>query len=257
MNDNNGMNRRDLLRAAALVGLPTAATAQSPSSLLIDPQPKFDISPWLYMQFMEPLGVTDSSVEASWDYDLDDWRKDFVDAVKDLAPGAMRFGGLFSRHYKWREGVGPVARRPSIRNYFWGGKETNRAGTHEFVDFCRRVGAEPFYCVNFASDGEKRFLSTPEGNRTGDALEAADWVSYANDPDDAERKRNGVAEPYNLKVWQLGNETSYGGDRTFTLGQSISTTIGFAKAMRQRDPSLKLIGWGDHGAGGVLGRQNC
>jgi alpha-N-arabinofuranosidase len=68
--------------------------------------------------------------------------------------------------------------------------------------------------VNFASDGEKRFLSTPEGNRTGDALEAADWVSYANDPDDTERRRNGVAEPYNLKAWRLGNETSYGGDRT-------------------------------------------
>ena len=115
------------------------------------------------MQFMEPLGVTDASVEASWDYDRDDWRKDFVDTVKDLAPGAMRFGGLFSRHYKWREGVGPAAKRPAMRNYFWGGKETNRVGTHEFVDFCRRVGAEPFYCVNFLSDGEKRFLHDSRG----------------------------------------------------------------------------------------------
>jgi alpha-N-arabinofuranosidase len=252
MNDHNEMNRRDLLRGAALAGLPAAAAAQSPSSLLIDPQPKFDVSPWLYMQFMEPLGVTDASVEASWDYDRDDWRKDFVDTVKDLAPGAMRFGGLFSRHYKWHEGVGPVAGRPAIRNYFWGGKETNRVGTREFVDFCRRVGAEPFYCVNFASDGEKRFLSTPEGNRTGDAREAADWVSYANDPDSKERRQNGVAEPYNLKLWQLGNETSYGNNRTFTLDQSIASTIDFAKAMRQRDPGLKLIGWGDHGAGGGL-----
>ena len=48
------------------------------------------------------------SVEASWDYDRDDWRKDFVDTMKDLAPGAIRFGGLFSRYYKWREGVGPA-----------------------------------------------------------------------------------------------------------------------------------------------------
>jgi alpha-L-arabinofuranosidase len=249
MDNQNGINRRNLLRSAALVALPAAA--QSPSSLLIDPQPRFDISPWLYMQFMEPLGVTDGSVEASWDYDRDDWRKDFVDTVKDLAPGAMRFGGLFSRYYKWREGVGPAGKRPSTRNYVWGGKETNRVGTHEFVDFCRRVGAEPFYCVNFLSDGEKRFLSTPEGNRTGDARDAADWVSYANDPDSQERKRNGAAEPYNLKLWQLGNETSYG-KRTFTRDQSIAATIDFARAMRQRDPSLKLIGWGDHGAGGEL-----
>jgi alpha-L-arabinofuranosidase len=250
---NNSLLRRDLLRTAAVAALPAAASAQSPSALVIDPQPGFDLSPWLYMQFMEPLGVTDSSVEASWDYDRDDWRKDFVDTTKDLAPGAMRFGGLFSRHYKWREGVGPVSKRPVVRNYFWGGKETNRVGTHEFVDFCRRVGAEPFYCVNFASDGEKRFLATMEGNRTGDAREAADWVSYANDPDNKERQQNGHAEPLNLKVWQLGNETSYGTPgRTFTLDQSIATTLDFAKAMRQRDPSLKLIGWGDHGAGNVL-----
>jgi alpha-L-arabinofuranosidase len=242
------MNRRNLLRGAAIVALPAAA--QSTASVVVDPQPRFDISPWLYMQFMEPLGATDSSVEAAWDYDRDDWRKDFVDVVKDLAPGAMRFGGLFSRHYKWREGVGPVAKRPGMRNYFWGGKETNRVGTHEFVDFCRRVGAEPFYCVNFLSDGEKRFRTTSEGDRTGDAREAADWVSYANDPDSKERKRNGVAEPYNLKLWQLGNETSYG-KVTFTPDESIAATIEFAKAMRQRDPSIKLIGWGDRGANGL------
>ena len=145
------------------------------------------------MQFMEPLGATDSAVEASWDYDADDWRKDFVDVTRDLAPGAMRFGGLFSRYYKWREGIGPAARRPWMRNYVWGGKETNRVGTHEFVDFCRRVGAEPFYCVNFLSDGEKRYRTTQEGDRTGDAREAADWVSYANDPDHRERKANGAA----------------------------------------------------------------
>ncbi len=246
---NTSINRRDLLWATSLVALPAAA--QSAASLIVDPQPRFEISPWLYMQFMEPLGVTDSSVEAAWDYDRDDWRKDFVDTVKDLAPGAMRFGGLFSRHYKWREGVGPVNKRPMIRNYFWGGKETNRVGTHEFVDFCRRVGAEPFYCVNFLGDGEKRFHSMPEGDRTGDAQEAADWVSYANDPDNKERKQNGSVEPLNLKLWQLGNETSYG-NRTFARDESIATTIGFARAMRQRDPSIKLIGWGDHGAGGEL-----
>jgi alpha-L-arabinofuranosidase len=63
----------------------------------------------------------------------------------------------------------------------------------------------------------RRCLTTPEGNRTGEAREAADWVSYANDPDNKERKQNGAAEPFNLKVWQLSNETSYGGNRTFTL----------------------------------------
>jgi alpha-L-arabinofuranosidase len=82
--------------------------------------------------------------------------------------------------------------------------------------------------------------------RTGDAIEAADWVSYANDPDNAERRANGAPAPYNIKVWQLGNETSYG-DGGFTKDESIEHTIEFAKAMKQRDPSIRLIGWGDRG----------
>ncbi|HME01241.1 MAG TPA: alpha-L-arabinofuranosidase [Terriglobia bacterium] len=216
-------------------------------AVVIDPEPRFEISPYLYMQFMEPLGITDSSVEAAWDYQTDDWRNDFVELVKELSPGAMRFGGDFSRYYKWREGVGPAAKRPAMRNYAWGGKETNRVGTHEFVDFSRRVGAAPFYCVNFLSDGQQRFWKTSDGSvRTGDAIEAADWVSYANDPDNAERRANGVPAPYHIKIWQLGNETSYG-NAGFTKDQSIEHTIEFAKAMKQRDPSIQLIGWGDRG----------
>ncbi len=250
MNDPT-LPRRELLRAlpavAAVSGIPVLA--QPPANLTVDPAPLFDISPWLYMQFMEPLGATDSTVEAAWDYDRQDWRTDFIDCVRDLSPGVVRFGGLYSRHYKWREGVGPVERRPSTRNYFWGGKETNRVGTHEFVDFCRRVGADPLYCVNFLADGEQRFRKTPsEGDRTGDAIEAADWVSYANDPDNRERKANGAAQPFNIKLWQLGNETSYG-NQTFKVDDAIRHTIDFSKEMRRRDPSLQLIGWGDHPSG--------
>jgi alpha-L-arabinofuranosidase len=256
------MNRRNFLKDAALITASAATLANisraqaqaaqsSGGAVVIDPKPLFEISPHLYMQFMEPLGVTDSSVEAAWDNNRDDWRKDFVDATKDLAPGMMRFGGLLSRYYKWREGVGPAAKRPPYRNYVWGGWETHRVGTHEFVDYCRRVNTEPMYCVNFLGDGEKRFANTPQGKRTGDAREAADWVSYTNDPDHAERKRNGASAPFNLKYWQLGNETSYG-NAVFKKDEAIATTIEFAKAMRDRDHSLKLIGWGDNGWAGDL-----
>jgi alpha-L-arabinofuranosidase len=187
-------------------------------------------------------------VEASWDYQIDDWREDFIAAVRDLSPGLLRFGGNFSRYYKWREGVGPAHTRPWMRNYDWGGKETNRVGTHEFVSFCRRVGADPLYCVNFDGDGITAFKRTPEGDRTGSAREAADWVSYANDPDNHERKDNGHREPYNIKLWQIGNETSYVKE-AFTKERAIAKTIEFAKAMRARDPSIQLIGWGDKGRG--------
>jgi len=39
--------------------------AADANAIVLDPTPRFEISPHLYMQFMEPLGVTDSSVEAA------------------------------------------------------------------------------------------------------------------------------------------------------------------------------------------------
>jgi alpha-N-arabinofuranosidase len=248
-------SRRRFLKESCTTVLSSALAAGSArgeagaTALVVDPKPLFEISPYLYMQFMEPLGVTDGSVEAAWDYDLDDWRQDFVALVRDLEPGAIRFGGLFSRYYRWREGVGPVASRPSMRNYVWGGMETNRVGTGEFISLCKRVGAAPLICVNFLSDGRKQYWRTKDGQvRTGDAEEAADWVSYANDPDNKERKRHGVPEPYGIQLWQLGNETSYGNDG-FTEAESIQHTIEFADAMKRRDPSIQLIGWGDRSGG--------
>src|ERR1051325_2928035 len=103
------MKRRTFLRNSALMAASAAVTGNvrageaqvqaaraSGGAIVVDPRPLFEISPHLYMQFMEPLGVTDSSVEAAWDYGRDDWRKDFVDTTADLSPGMMRFGGLLS-----------------------------------------------------------------------------------------------------------------------------------------------------------------
>jgi hypothetical protein len=142
--------RRDLLqRGSALAAVaplvaPGPAASPPPAAraglLRIDPTPLFPISPHLHMQFMEPLGVTDGSVEAAWDHDADDWRRDFADAVADLSPDVIRLGGLFSRYYRWREGVGPPGDRPRMRNHVWGGWETNRVGTGEVVSLCRRSG---------------------------------------------------------------------------------------------------------------------
>jgi alpha-L-arabinofuranosidase len=102
--------------------------------------------------------------------------------------------------------------------------------------------------VNFVSDGRLYFAKMKEGDRTADAAEAADWVGYCNDPEDALRKSHGVAQPYVVRFWQLGNETSYG-PGGFTREQSIEQTIRFAQAMRQRDRSIKLLGWGDTASG--------
>ena len=105
-------SRRQVLRTltagAASLAAP-ALVAQSDPTITIDPTPLFELSPYLYMQFMEPLGAIDGSVEAAWDHLRDDWRDDVVAITRDLGPTMMRWGGIFTDFYRWREGVGPRA----------------------------------------------------------------------------------------------------------------------------------------------------
>ena len=186
-----------------------AAQASAQNPLQVDPTPLFELSPYLYMQFMEPLGATDGSVEAAWDHLRDNWRDDVVTVTRELGPTMMRWGGIFADFYRWREGVGPRETRPSMVNLLWGGVESNQVGTGEFVDFCKRVGADPLVLVNFESDGRRQYVSFKGKVRTADAAEAAAWVSYCNDPGNAERKAHGMAAPLGVRHWQIGNETSY------------------------------------------------
>ena len=243
------LTRRQMLAGGAAMCLPIeAASAQevSAATLAIDPAPRFALSPYLYMQFMEPLGATDASVEAAWEHLRDDWREDVVAVTRELAPTMLRWGGIFMDFYRWREGVGPRAKRPPMLNLLWGGIESNQVGTAEFVDLARRVGAEPLICVNFESDGRKRYMEAKGSVRIADAKEAADWVRYCNDANHTERKAHGQAAPHAVKYWQIGNETSYD-KQGFDLETAARKTVEFAKAMRAADKSIQLIAWGDSG----------
>jgi hypothetical protein len=248
-----GISRRQalgLMTAAAGLAGTAAIRAQDPaggvSALTVKPAPLFELSPYLHMQFMEPLGTTDGSVEAAWDHLHDRWRPDVVKATRDLAPTMLRWGGIFADFYRWREGVGPRAQRPPMLNLCWGGMESNQVGTAEFVDFARQVGSEPLVCVNFESDGRKNYLQAKGSVRTADAREAAEWVAYCNAPAHAERRAHGSEQPLGIRYWQIGNETSY--DRNgFDLETAAKKTVEFAKAMRQADPAIQLVAWGDSG----------
>ena len=248
------MNRRDALTliAGATTGTALGSKAlgnqasDTQPSIKIAPKPLHELSPYLYMQFMEPLGATDGSVEASWDHLNDCWRGDLIDVTRKLGTTMVRWGGIFTDFYRWREAVGPRDKRVPMVNLLWGGIESNQVGTAEFVDFCRQVGADPLMCVNFESDGRERYMHCKDSVRTAGAKEAAEWVAYCNRPDNAERIQHGQQEPLTIKHWQLGNETSY--DRKgFDLETAATKTSEFAQAMRAVDPTIKLIGWGDSG----------
>lgn len=236
-----------LLGAAALQAASAGAAANAPGEIVLEPRALFDLSPYLYMQFMEPLGAAEGSVAAAWDYQADQWRSDVIDVTKQLAPAMVRWGGCFSSYYRWKEAVGPRPQRVSMHNLLWGGMNDNQVGTVEFVDFCRQVGAAPLMCVNFESDGRKLWMRSPFGSvRSAGPEEAAEWVEYCNQPQHALRSAHGVQEPCTIRFWQIGNETSY--DKNgFNLETAAGKTVQFAKAMRKADRGLSLIGWGDSG----------
>ncbi len=91
--DQVDVSRRRFLKAAglgsaavALSGAPSSGDALQPANektLSVDPTPTFELSPYLYMQFMEPLGVTDTSVDAAWDFRAGDWREDVIEISQE------------------------------------------------------------------------------------------------------------------------------------------------------------------------------
>jgi len=124
-------------------------------------------------------------------------RNDVIEALRKLRMPNLRWpGGCFADTYHWRDGVGPRAGRPSIVNVHWGGTtEDNHFGTHEFLDFCSLIGAEPYVCGNVGS---------------GTVQEMAQWLEYLTMPGRSPmadlRRANGREEPWDVPFWAVGNE---------------------------------------------------
>ncbi len=78
---------------------------------------------------------------------INGFRKATVDYLKELGVPVLRWpGGCFADDYHWRDGIGPAEKRPKRVNIHWGNYiEDNSFGTHEFMEFCRLIGAEPYF----------------------------------------------------------------------------------------------------------------
>ncbi|MBP8156177.1 MAG: alpha-N-arabinofuranosidase, partial [Leadbetterella sp.] len=84
-------------------------------------------------------------------------RNDVIQALKELKVPNLRWpGGCFADAYQWKDGIGPKANRPKMVNVWWGGvTEDNSFGTHDFLDLCERIGAEPYLAGNVGSGSVK------------------------------------------------------------------------------------------------------
>lgn len=124
-------------------------------------------------------------------------RNDIIDALKELKIPNLRWpGGCFADTYHWKDGIGPKEGRPTIVNTWWGGvTENNSFGTHDFLNLCEILGAEPYLSGNVGS---------------GSVQELADWVQYTNfkgtSPMSDLRRENGRDTPWTVKYWGVGNE---------------------------------------------------
>ena len=196
----NSIHTIVLLIAFTLGG--TVINAQETTKItLLDSNDAPIISKHIYGHFAEHLGrsIYDGLYvgEDSPIPNTDGIRNDLIAALKDIKIPNLRWpGGCFADTYHWKDGIGPKKDRPSIVNQWWGGvTEDNSFGTHDFLNLCEILGAEPYLAANIGS---------------GTVQEFTDWIQYVNHADGSPmaklRKENGREEPWNVKYWGVGNE---------------------------------------------------
>ena len=146
-------------------------------------------------------------------------------------------GGNFVSGYDWTDGIGDVDKRPPRSGDVERRGSPNDVGLHEFVAFCRLLGAEPDLTIN---------------SGFGSAREAAEEVEYCNGSTDTRmgklRAENGHPEPFNVRLWSIGNEM-YGPWQfgRMSLNQYWEKHNRIVEAMKKVDPTIKVgLVRGDH-----------
>jgi alpha-L-arabinofuranosidase len=153
------------------------------------------------------------------------WRADVVDAIKEIRPGILRWGGstVDPGGYQWKNGLGDHDQRTPWFNPIWGRMDPNDVGVDEFCQFCELIGAAPLICVSF-KDG---------------AASAHDLAEYCNGSADtawgARRAANGHPAPYQVKFWEIGNEIN-GDDPKY-----LEDFPAFITAIRSTTPGASIL----------------
>ena len=202
------------------------------------------IAPEIYGHFCEHLGGVfydglwvgpDSPIE-----NIHGFRKALVDSFRKICPPVLRWpGGCFAETYDWRDGIGPREKRPRRLNWWYnndGRVESNQVGTHEFIDLCRLVGAQPYFAANMTS-------VTP--------LHIRDWMEYCNMPAHEttladERAQNGDEQPFGVRYWGIGNE-NWGGGGSMTAEMCAREFMRCATVCRSVPGQKALVACGANG----------
>ena len=193
-----------LLAAIALVSIVHIARGEetlSATAVIRGDQDGGQISRHLYGHFAEHLGrCVYGGIWVGKESPIPNtrgMRNDVLDALKAIDIPNLRWpGGCYADDYHWRDGIGPPEKRPKRINIHWGQVvDTNAFGTHEFMDLCELIGAEPYLAGNVGS-------GTPQ--------EMRDWIEYLTFDGDSElatlRRKNGREKPWKIQYFGVGNE---------------------------------------------------
>ncbi|HEX3984168.1 MAG TPA: alpha-N-arabinofuranosidase [Acidisoma sp.] len=162
------------------------------------------------------------------------FRPDTIALLKQINMGFWRYGGNYTSNMIWYHTIGDPDKRPTDWDYAWGAAQPNDLGMDEFMTLCKLLNVDAYISVNAG---------------LGDSHSAAEQVEYMNGSTStrlgALRAKNGHPAPYNIKLWNIGNEPwgSWQIGRTDTHYYMLKHNE-FAKAMRQADPSITLIASG-------------
>jgi len=193
-----------------------------------------EIDPRIYGQYVENLTPDDRPIYGGVVDDEGELRPAVIDALREMGVPMIRWGGNYNDVYRWMEGIGPKATRPVRPNYFWGGIESNRFGTHEFLALCEALSAQPYISINMG---------------TGSILEALGWLEYCNYRGGTAyselRRKNGQAEAWNVPIWGIGNEAWGFWETCFAPPEDYVRDFNqYAQYMRRLDPSIQVVAVG-------------
>jgi alpha-L-arabinofuranosidase len=197
------------LRGSNLLGQAARADARID---ILPAEPIGTISPEIYSHFIEHLGgVIYDGVwvgEGSKIPNVNGIRKAFIDTMRAVKAPVLRWpGGCFADSYDWRDGIGPVAKRPA-RTGFWGQQDPNQYGLHEFMHTCRAIGCKPYLAADVRSlpardfYQEIEYCNAPAGDVPSNSAAKAVPNALA-----AQRAANGDPVPFDVDLWGVGNES--------------------------------------------------
>ncbi len=223
--------------------IPLSAVAQKASITIDTARTIGHIDPNIYGVFMEPIGGTGrrkfntvygTLYNPGSEYaNKDGFDTRYIDAAKELKITNMRWpGGNHTADYHWMDGIGPKNKRPVLKELAWGFIDSNQVGTDEWVELNKAIGSTNVVCINAG---------------TGTLDEAAHWVEYCNLPANSYypdlRAKYGHPKPYDIKLWDLGNEVD--GEPWIIAHKTADDYVKFAKEaakiMLDADPGLKFV----------------